>query len=162
MPTPTYVPLGTITLASTDSEIVFSSIPASYRDLILVAAHVDITAAGRTRIQVNADTGANYTRVRMYSSGGSPTSNSGTLNYVELGYYNSGQELVERHQFLDYSATDKHKPVLSRGDNVDSSNALIIAAAHRWANTTAINQIKIYRDTGSFGVGSTFSLYGVN
>ena len=166
MPTPTYIPLGTITLASTDSEIVFSSIPATYRDLILVgSARSTYTPDPNDDLilQFNADTGANYTTVGM---GGDGTFNfsftstnvrAGGLQTSNGGFTGFGTQIA---QLMDYSATDKQKTILSRS----ASNAATQAYASRWANSAnAISSIKLFSSRGAnFAIGSTFSLYGVN
>ena len=45
MPTPTYTPLATVTLGTSAASVTFSSIPATYRDLILI---FDGTGSGST------------------------------------------------------------------------------------------------------------------
>jgi hypothetical protein len=162
MATPTYVPLGTITLGSTDSEIVFSSIPASYRDLILIAA-IKNTGSGydNVRVQFNGDTGSNYSGVQVYFSGGSFASNSYTSDNFEGMTSSQNHNSANILQVLDYSASDKHKSSLIRGNTATAENGNRMAAT-RWANTAAITQMRIYPQGPSFAVGSTFSLYGVN
>jgi hypothetical protein len=59
---------------------------------------------------------------------------------------------------MDYSATNKHKSVVTRNDHPSHTQA----QANRWANTAAITSISIaVRGGSSFASGSTFSLYGV-
>jgi hypothetical protein len=59
---------------------------------------------------------------------------------------------------MDYSATDKHKTILSRA-NV--AGTFTMALAGRWANTSAINQVSIFRTGQTFSSGSVLSLYGI-
>ena len=95
----------------------------------------------------------------MYGNAGGATSNSATQTYLDSGYSASGAYEITTYDLLDYSATDKHKTILVRfGSNSDS---IALAAAGRWASTSAITSIRIYRETGSFAIGSTFELYGV-
>jgi hypothetical protein len=159
MPTSTYVSLATITLASTDSEIIFSSIPATYRDLVVVVnaqgSATDVFGA----LRYNSDTGSNYSWVQMFgiSSGtgsGAATQSSQRFVYIQ----NSTARVHGIAQIMDYSATDKHKTTLIR----DSANASEVRAiAGRWANTAAINTVSVLALSGTFSVGSTFSLYGI-
>jgi hypothetical protein len=156
VPTPTYIPLATLTLTATDSEIVFSSIPATYRDLILIVGG-SASAGQNIRGIFNGDTTAtNYFRVTAYGEG-SGSGTSGAANNNQFLYIQSGQSTMIAH-VMDYSATDKHKSVLVRTSN----SALAEMTAARWANTAAINSFTIQTTTGSFSVGSVFSLYGVN
>lgn len=157
MPTSTYVALATTTLSSAASSVTFSSIPASYRDLVLVVQGT-LASANTIAAEVNGDTGSNYPWVRMYGTGSSAVDQSGTYVRALIGRLSTSQS-VSIAQFMDYSATDKHKTILSRGDAADD---LTVANAVRWANTAAITSILVREDgAGSFQAGSTFSLYGI-
>jgi len=154
MATPTYTPLATITLASTDSEIVFSSIPATYRDLILVFNGTGSTNAGYI-VNFNSNT-TGYTRVGMVGdSGGASSFAESNGAWLEVSTNPSMAVL----QVMDYSATDKHKTALSR---TNVSGTFVMALAGRWANTAAVTSISLYRSAQTFSAGSTFSLFGVN
>ena len=159
MPTPTYTALANVTLAGSSASVTFSSIPATYRDLILVFNGGAVSGAHNLTIALNSDTGANYSAVHM-SGTGSSTESSGSnanrlLNYY--GYLEANQNTVIIAQFMDYSATDKHKTYLSRSNNAGNG---ISAVAGRWANTAAITSIAI--TTGAnYSSGSTFTLFGI-
>lgn len=158
MATPTYVALGTITLATTDSEIVFSSIPATYRDLII---QTDGTSSANENIsiQFNGDTGSNYSYVQMNGNGSTTGSSSGSEAFLRIGAVYTSRT-INQLQLLDYSATDKHKTILSR---CNAASVITQAIAGRWASTSAITSISIkLTGSASFQSGSTFSLYGVN
>jgi hypothetical protein len=160
MPTPTYTPLATVTLASAVSSLSFSSIPSSYRDLILVCVASTSTSSS-PRAQVNSDSGSNYSFVRMSSSGSSATSGSGTSTAIipnSVALANSSTRIQMTFNFMDYSATDKHKTILIR---TDESSTGTEAFANRWASTSAITSIYLFPSTGTWSSGSTFSLYGV-
>jgi hypothetical protein len=166
MPTNTYTPLATVTLGGTDSEILFSSIPATYRDLILIA-QIRSQAGGTgdvARLQLNSDTGSNYPRVGMYGTGSSAGSFSGTDPGFILQTSASGSTAgvfdYNVVQIMDYSATDKHKTALLRQS--EATGTTVLAQAARWSNTAAVTSLRITTDGGdAFSVGSTFSLYGV-
>jgi hypothetical protein len=165
MPTPTYTPLANITLGSTATSVTFSSINQSYRDLIIVFTGSINTADRLGSIRFNADSGSNYSRVQMVGTGS--TTSSGTLTGTATDFYYSGsanQQTDSIISIMDYSATDKHKSILSRS-NVPSERTF--ANANRWANTAAITSIQLLPTTtafsanGSFNIGSTFALYGI-
>jgi peptide methionine sulfoxide reductase MsrA len=158
MPTPTYTPLATVTLASSASSVTFSSIPATYRDLILVFVGTPSTDT-YARVRFNGDTGSNYNYVFMYGDGSTAVSSafaSQTFGYTGNTDAAIGNTIV---QIMDYPATDKHKTYLSR--NMSSSGGLTMATAGRWANTSVINSIQVSTNAGTFNSGFTFSLYGV-
>lgn len=154
MPTNTYTALATITLGSTDSEVVFASIPASYRDLVIVISGTTNTG---TNIgwKPNGDT-SNHSGV--YASGsGSGSGSSGTLFAGQIGFlYTTQGDVIA--QVMDYSATDKHKTILARANNAGNQTQML---AGRWASNTAISSIGLVAFGNSFAIGSTFSLYGI-
>jgi hypothetical protein len=159
MPTSTYVSLATITLGSADSEIIFSSIPATYRDLVLVAEYKNSTTVTAARIRFNSDTGSNYSNVWMGGSGSTAFSSTTGGSGLIIADANTTNTTMSMTQIMDYSATDKHKTTLSRGSGA-GINA--IAFASRWANTAAVTTVSVvYPGGGQFTVGSTFSLYGI-
>jgi hypothetical protein len=166
MPTPTYTPLATVTLASAVSTVSFSSIPATYRDLILIT-NIRTTKSATSDavfVRANSDSGSNYTRVGMFGNG----STTGSFTGTESGYYlavtgntaTSGVFDMNILQIMDYSAADKHKTALLR----ESENQIttVLAEAQRWANTNAITTLTVVPQTGpNLAAGSTLSLYGV-
>jgi hypothetical protein len=155
MPTSTYVALATTTLGASASSVTFSSIATSgYRDLVLVYNGTTSANIG-VDVEFNSDTNsANYSRVFMYA----PPVDSGTGGPQEI-FYSSTARTVVTCQIQDYSATDKHKTVLSRWGAVD---VIVGASALRWANTNAITSLKLTPKSGNtFSSGSTFSLYGI-
>jgi hypothetical protein len=157
LPTNTYTALATLTLTGTDSSITFASIPATYRDLILVGIGSN-SADTDLALRFNGDTGTNYSGVRMFGNGSSAGSSSDTgKTYAEIGGVNTSIGDF-RAQIMDYSATDKHKTVLTR---TSKTGSYVVAWANRWASTSAINSVTVYPISGSFAIGSTFSLYGV-
>jgi hypothetical protein len=163
MPTPTYTPLATVTLGSAASSVTFSSIPATYRDLILVANPKATAAVNNLRLQFNGDTASNYTGVVMRGDGTTAASfNRGAAGGMELDLFGNGVETnleqIYNVQIMDYSATDKHKTVLSRFNDASQSTG---AFASRWASTSAVTQIVLYITGTTFAAGSNFSLYGV-
>jgi hypothetical protein len=162
MPTPTYTPLATVTLGSSASSVTFSSIPATYRDLILIVRRTTTTAANIVW-RVNNDSGNNYNRVIMLgstSAGVASASNSNVSSlFLDNGASDTTIPVLHIVQFMDYSATDKHKTVLTRETTTDASTSAI---ASRWASTPAITSISMAASTGSLAIGSTFNLYGIS
>lgn len=153
MPTPTYVPLATITLTATDSEIIFSSIPATYRDLILIVYAP--ASSGQIAINPNGSS-SDLSQVRAYNVGGTRYSNTAT----SWNDPSSGEETrFFTYQILDYSDTSKHKTALWRQNY---GTEIVIMGAGRWANTDAISSLTLIKGVDNFAIGSTLSLYGVN
>jgi hypothetical protein len=161
MPTATYTPLATVTLGGTASSVTFSSIPATYRDLVVV-----FLGAGSTnlegRIRLNSDTGSNYNYVRMSGSGSAATAASAasqTSGFVSaIAKATTTGALQMNINIMDYSATDKHTTIISRADQAANGSE---AFANRWANTAAVTSVQILTSTGNWAIGTTVNLYGI-
>ncbi len=167
MPTPTYKPLANVTLTSSATTVTFSGISQLYTDLILVGSNVTSSVTNEhMQFRLNGDASATYNWVTMKGDGGS-TYAQGAENATEANFGTfvvpsptSGSEFIIN--FLDYSKTDKHKMALARSSNTSSSLAGTGTTVIRWANLAAVTSISFrYQSTASYGVGSSFSLYGL-
>jgi hypothetical protein len=158
MPTPTYIALANITLTSAVGNVTFSSIPSTYRDLVLVMNGTSSTGNPFAFLRFNGDSGSNYNYVFMYGDGGgaavSTTFSGQTTGFI--GNIDTGARNTVITQIMDYSASDRHKTMLAR-----SSGGLEIATAIRWANTSAVTSMSVNVNTGAFSSGFTFALYGI-
>jgi hypothetical protein len=91
----------------------------------------------------------------MLGNGSSAVSDSGTsAGCLTI----STSQSVAIANIMDYSATDKHKTILTRGNGTSDA---VIAFANRWANTAAVTSVAASTLTGTFNSGTTISLYGV-
>ena len=156
----TYTLIDSVTLATSATQLTFSSIPAG-GDCVLVVAGASSTGALRVYFQVNGDTGNNYNTVRMSGDGSSSSSqslaNQGQFLMTSEGWMEpAGSVLIT--QFMDYSATDKHKSLLTR---TNTPSRAVEAFAQRWASTSAITSIRIYVSNDSFAAGTVFSIYDI-
>lgn len=153
MPTATYIALANITLTGNEADIEFTSIPATYRDLVLVYTGTNSNSAAGMEIYLNNDT-SNRSWVYMISDGTVSAGSSTVLNIFGTTDLTSCIMHI-----MDYSATDKHKTLLWR-DNVTGS--AVRANVGRWASTAAVTSVKIARTAGqTIQTGSTFALYGI-
>lgn len=160
--TNTYTPLGSVTLAATASEVIFSNIPNSFRDLILIAEH-RVSGPGETDVQFNGDTGNNYSTVTMRAGASNAIFSANyTANGVKPQNSVGGSTTTNdffRLDIMDYSATNKHKTSLLRSGN--GSAAFAQNQAVRWANDNAITSLRCVAVGTTYAIGSTFSIYGV-
>jgi hypothetical protein len=164
MPTPTYIPLATITFMGSASQVVFSNIPASYGDLILIGNWQNSSTSSAGRLQLNGDTASNYNGVWINGTGSASSSGSESgqtsarIAGASVGPDNTYTNTVII-RIADYSSTDKQKTILSK---FGSGNREVQMTTSRWASTTAVNSIKFFDILGqTFQAGATFSLYGV-
>ena len=158
MATPTYTLIDSTTLGSSASSVTFSGISATGKgDLVLVTDTITVSGAAAYYTRFNSDTGSNYSTVGMYGNGTSGVSNNTTANYFDLQGFaiaSTSRSLVLMN-IQDFSATNKHKSVLTRANRPDSS---VYGGAGRWSNTNAITSIAVSASS-NFAAGSTFHLY---
>lgn len=165
--TATYDLIASNVLTSSASSVTFSSIPATYRDLVLVCSELLNTDPENSNvgIRLNSDTGSNYLVVKASGNGTNTDSRTVTTNYLyadlDVLFGNTAaQKGLTIIQFMDYSATDKHKTVLSRSNVANRGTGMY---AGRWANTAAVTTVEatILATAGQFASGSRFHLYGI-
>ena len=161
----TYEPIATTTLSSTATEVTFSSISGTYTDLVLVCAiKPSDTSAPSVLVQVNSDTGTNYSETRLVGNGTTASSGrrSGTaFAYLcDIGLSGASTNTITNiiGQFQNYSNTTTYKTILSRANTADLVTEAIV---NLWRSTSAITSMKIYVQAGGFASGSTFTLYGI-
>ena len=155
----TYVAIATNTLGSNAAEVTFSSIPGTYTDLVLVINAITSTASEYMSINLNSDTGSNYSRTRL--SGNGTTASSGRGSNETVGYIGAetyGTNALKFNtvvHFMNYANTTTYKTFLSRANHIDLAAEAIVGL---WRSTSAITTIKV---NSNFATGSTFSLYGI-
>lgn len=159
MATPTYELIDSTVLGSSASSVTFSSIDQSYRDLIITVSSTTLSG-GYRYCQINSDTGNNYPYVVAYGTGSSTGSYTATGNRIYQDWASSASATVAlvQWQILDYSATDKHKPILTRASD---SGVIDSMFANRWANTSAVTQLDIAVNGSSFAAGTIIQIHGI-
>jgi hypothetical protein len=162
---PTYYPIATNTLSSTASSYTFSDIPQTYNNLVLVMNVVPNGTGGGTFI-VNNDTSSvySYTALAGLATTGTPVSYRGS-NQTSGGWLSSGAALtnssnlhLDVFHFMNYSSTSTYKTVIHRED--PSQFGYIGAWVNLYRSTSPITSITMQL-TSSFGIGTTFTLYGI-
>jgi len=159
-----YEVIGNTTLTSSAASVTFSSIPGGYKDLVLVSEIFDDASNPSPLgfLTFNGDSTSSYSYLYMQGNGSAASSISiASRAYLEVTkVVPTDNSTLVTTQVSDFSATDKHKSVLSRSGNSASG---VVAFAGRWANTSAITSLTMDAwDTRRFAIGSTFRLLGVN
>lgn len=158
----TYEPIATQTLGSAAATVTFSSIPGTYTDLVLIITPQSSSGTASVDIQLNGDTGTNYSLTYLYGTGSSSASGRDS----NTAYAGGGSAVATANIFLtnivqiqNYSNTTTNKTLLMRTDNTAGN---VLTAVSMWRNTAAITSILLKLATGAnFTTGSTFSLYGI-
>jgi hypothetical protein len=152
------------TLGSTASSVTFSSIPGTYRDLFLVVSGTISSGTGSFYLIFNGDMTNSYsTNVTIEGNGTTAASYLQGAWFGMWGPYGNttafgSSNSIHSINLMDYSATDKYKPVLMKSGN--SANVAAVIAG-RWASTAAITSLGVYATSSTFTAGSTFYLYGI-
>lgn len=162
MPTPTYDLIASSVLSSAAANVTFSGISGSYRDLIIVAdAKFTLNEYLVFRLNGVTTTG-NYPYVRIAGDGNAASSdtNAASFSYFYVNGSQSTTRTTATIQIMDYSATNKHKPILCRSNTGDLFE--VDAWAYRFPTTNAITQIQFLEDGGAnLQAGSSFYIYGI-
>lgn len=158
MATPTYIALATKTLTSTQTDIVFGSIPQGYRDLVLVANGVSAGGVVDQAIRFNGGSNSTIPVTLMWGNGsttGATTSNA-LLDYY--GSINGTNDAVTIVHIMDYSKNDRYKIYLSRSTRTGSGTDEIIG---QWSDQAPITSITYLANGASLAAGTTVSLFGI-
>ena len=156
--TVTYNKIATNTLGSAAASVTFSSISGTYTDLVLIVAGITTSGTQAVAVQVNGDTGSNYSRIILFGNGTSPSAfTSSSQTSAELGVLDATTQGNTIYHFMNYSNATTYKTFLARG-NVSSEQ--VRAGVGLWRSTFAITSITVSVGT-TFATGCTFTLYGI-
>lgn len=155
MATETYIAMASHTLTGSTSSITISSIPSTYKDLILVVSGTGATL-DTCSLRFNGDTASNYTWVIV--NGAENTFIDGNVNRIFAGQFDSSQSHFIA-QIFDYSVTNHYKPVLTRSSYPDAASAFQTVSQGMYKSTSAITSIEIRETT--YQTGTTINLYGI-
>lgn len=168
----TYTMIATQTVTgSSAGTVVFSSIPSTYTDLVMVCHARGVAAVGMegSAIRFNGDTAANYSQTELKGDGASAASsrNTGDTYIRNIDAYVGSTAasgifgFYELH-VMNYANTTTYKTTLGRSSSLYSGAGVAHLAAGLWRSTAAINSITHVGYNGNIDVGSTFTLYGIS
>lgn len=161
MPTATYQALANFTLSTAATSITFSSIPATYRDLILVFQGKTTSNSALLSLRINNDSTSTYSFQYAAGRGGSNIAASGTnVGSAKLDFEARASSITPMQvnvNLIDYSATDKVKTLINRADQWDNGTEIVI---NSWPSTAAISSLTLLA-SNTLAAGSTAALYGV-
>ena len=162
----TYEPITTFTVGSAISDISFTSIPATYTDLVISISSISNGTNNPTiTTTINGDTGNSYSGVQVYyASGGVAQGNKNTnasfislARAVGISGVNNGKSMLTVYLF-DYANTTKFKGLLCQTYNYFGGVEQDVAT---WRSTAAITSINFNAGGTSWGVGTVYTLYGI-
>jgi len=173
--------IATVTVGSGGSSTIsFTSIPSTYRHLqirFLAQTNRGTYPIDRLLLNINSDSGSNYSAHMLRSDPISPSSSAlatsavsqTTLSILELATSVPGASFFGGGviDILDYANTNKYKTLRSLGGS-DSNGATVNYAGYvefgsgLWINSSAVTSIVLDQESGTlFNQYSSFALYGV-
>ena len=172
--TNSYESIATVTVGSGgQSSISFTSIPSTYKHLQIraIGRNTAAVTTAQAKIQINGDTGNNYTFHQMYGNGATAAADgygTGVINGITPSIRMTGASSTSGIfgatviDILDYANTNKNKTVriLLGQDQNGSGDVQLVSGA--WLSTSAITSLSFTAQTsGDFAQYSSFALYGV-
>ena len=170
----TYVKIATVTVGGGGSTAInFSSIPATYTDLVLKLSLKNDRDYNLDNcyMQFNADTGSNYSSRMVYGWNTAGSSSSSSVANIEYVYAvgskisgSVGNTFSNTEIYIPNYAGSNQKSLSTDAVSEGNTSTDIIGAlvAQRWTGTAAINAIKIYSVSGNFVQYTTATLYGIS
>lgn len=164
----TYNPIATTTLGSAAASYTFSSIPATYTDLVLVVAGLISIDGNSLYLQFNSDTATNYSLTSL-AGNGSTASSSRRTSYAQAAVcWNTGWSSNNQNNAIinifNYANTTTYKTIITRSNNAAGASAPgTETVVNLWRKTPeAINSIKIFDAGGAnLSTGFTATLFGI-
>ena len=155
---PTFTPIATTTLGSSQTSVTLSSIPSTYTDLVLVSSILSSNDA--IRIYFNGDTTSTYSYTYVTGDGTSATSGRSTTAKIVygIGQNTTTAPFTVIANIQNYANTTTYKTAVIRGS---SSSYWSMASVGLWRSTSAINSITVIIDANNLLSGSTFTLWGI-
>ena len=155
----TYEPIATQSLGTAQASVTFSSIPATYTDLVLVF-NGTAASAQFMELRFNGDTATNYSATRLLGNGSVTLSDrTSTQDVMFVGNLHTAQT-TNILQIMNYANTTTFKTVLCRSNQ---AGAQVSARVGLWRKTPeAITTIFVRPGGGAnFSIGCEFTLYGI-
>jgi hypothetical protein len=161
----TYEAIATNTVSgSTTSSVTFSSIPATWTDLLLVG---DLKGKNQTllpSIRLNGDTGTNYSTTKLHGNGASAASNSSGANAPYMlepsvaVVISTAAPALFYACIMSYANTSVNKTGLAMHSAPETG---VERSVGMWRSTNAVTSLTIHMISGTLAANSTFSLYGI-
>jgi hypothetical protein len=159
----TYQAIATTTATGSTTSVTLSSIPGTYTDLVLILQGGPGSSGNSLYVQINSDTGSNYSTTDIWGDGTNAESGRTTsATFIRIlgrgiGASNnlSNSSITS---FMNYSNTTTYKTLLNRSN---PASAGATATVGLWRSTSAITSLTVTSESGNLISGSTFTLYGI-
>ena len=158
------------TLGANATTVTFSSIPATYTDLVLRCSNRTASGGVETlNIQLNGDTATNYSSTNVKGSGTAASSSRTTsatsaTMYISDWSSDTANTFSNGEIYIPSYTVAQNKPIGTFGvEENNAAAAYATASASLWRNTAAVTSITlIYTGGNDHLAGSSFYLYGIS
>jgi hypothetical protein len=166
----TYQLISSTTVSTAVSSITLSSIPATYKDLVVRTSTRSSYAANIVLggLRFNGNSSSIYSDIELYYTAGAAANTLFSANNFMYTNYSSANTSTastfgNNEIYIPNYAGSTNKPVSSTNvaEN-NSTDAGVAYIAGLWSSTAAITSITLFPGGGSnFATGSSFYLYGI-
>jgi hypothetical protein len=159
----TYEPIATVNGTGSSNTISFTSIPATYTDLVIVFDGAGTTGgtAGLAFTINGVTSGTLYSDTRVQGNGSTASSSrNSSVNSGNFGYISSSNRSTSILNIMNYSNTTTFKTAISRSLTHDATDGRVGSYVTLYRDTAAVNRVDITA-TPNFSTASTFTLYGI-
>lgn len=178
MASPTYRQIASTTLGSSQSTITVSSIPQTFRDLIIVCSLKAATTDANTyyitsNLKFNSNSNAVYNQIYHYSFGGNPgplTGSNAATTSISFSIpgdagtpygANANDYGITVIDVLNYSSTTLPKTYAIDGEAVQEALKYYKGTGFYSATGSGISTLTFTCSSGNFKSGSSVMVYGI-
>ena len=166
----TYIKIASNTVGSGGvASVTFSSIPATYTDLILKVSSRNSGGTNNYAMRFNGSSASEYKDIGIYGNGSSassasnPTSGAGVYGVVNQGTFTTNAFDTNEIYIPNYRSSSFKVMSIDQAQESNAAGMFMILNAGAWANTSAITSITLTPLSGNNYVQySTFTLYGIS
>ena len=154
---------GTVTMQSTTGANDWSQ----YQDLVMISyGRNGDGSASVMKMNLNNDTGSNYTWQRLYTNGAAISADSGTQSYLDFFWYppsaTAANVVACSITTLSDINSGKYKSAEVKVANDMNGSGYVAVVANVWKNQAAITEIDLVDFSGdNIAAGTRFDLFGI-
>lgn len=154
----TYEPIASTTLATSASDITFTSIPGDWTDLVIVL-HGANSEGSAVAITFNSDTSTNYSMTYVQGNGTAASSDRrADQNGAWFASWTTGGPHIAIIHVMSYANTNVYKTFLSAAERIGAATIRYVGL---WRSTSAITSVTLDPVFGTLQAGTTAALYGI-
>jgi hypothetical protein len=164
--TTSWTAIASVTVSTATANIDFTSIPATYTDLLVKACVRGDRGAGNedyVSVRFNSATTNQVVR-RLYGSGSSVTSDTENNNwsFIIQGAHNTANSFTSADIYIPNYAGSNYKSFSSDAvEETNATTAYAVMVAGLWSNSAAITAVKLSCGNANFVQYSTATLFGI-